>query len=264
MQEQRVSIRGTSDGLIIELGAGDLESVLHELDHRIGQSASFFRGGRVALRVGPRVLNRDEIEALGHNLHEWGVTLWAVESDAAETRAAADSLGLEAGAIAGAPTVARERPVATDDIADETIARAGRLASDGLLVRRTLRSGASVIHRGHVVVIGDVNPGAEVIAGGDVVVWGKLRGLVHAGAGGDEDTIVCALGMSPAQLRIGSRVIVTPRAERGVRAQPQTARVHERTIIIEPWMDGALAQSTEGRSALGRGIYRILGIFRRK
>jgi len=255
-EEQRVSIRGTSDGLIIELGAGDLESVLGELDQRIGKSASFFRGGRVALRVGPRVLNRDEIESIGNSLYDWGVTLWAVESDAGETRSAADSLGLEVDAAGIAPPVVRERTVETPQTAEEPGARAGRPATDGLLLRRTLRSGASVIHRGHVVVVGDVNSGAEIVAGGDVVVWGNLRGLVHAGASGDEDAIVCALGMSPSQLRIGSKVVVTP----GRLTQPQTALVHEGEIVFEIWMDSASrrrARDISGNTGFGRWIRRI-------
>ena len=83
-----------------------------------------------------------------------------------------------------------------------------------ILVRRTLRSGYSLQHSGHVVVIGDVNPGAEIIAGGDVIVWGHLRGMVHAGAEGNDDAVVCALDLAPTQLRIGGLIATTPRAPR--------------------------------------------------
>jgi septum site-determining protein MinC len=78
------------------------------------------------------------------------------------------------------------------------------------VVERTLRSGFSVRHAGHVVVIGDVNAGAQVIAGGSVLVWGRMRGMVHAGADGNEKAVVCALDLSPTQLRIAGLIATTP------------------------------------------------------
>ena len=78
------------------------------------------------------------------------------------------------------------------------------------MIRRTLRSGRTVRSQGHVVVFGDVNPGAEIIAAGDVIVWGRLRGNVHAGANGDESAFVCALDMTPTQLRIAGYISISP------------------------------------------------------
>ena len=49
---------------MITLGAGDLRSLLRELDERLSSTASFFRGGRVALHVGTRDLNTEDLEAL--------------------------------------------------------------------------------------------------------------------------------------------------------------------------------------------------------
>ena len=104
-----------------------------------------------------------------------------------------------------------------------------------VLVRRTLRSGQTVRHTGHIVVIGDVNPGAEIIAGGDVVVWGRLRGTVHAGAGGDDDAVVCALVLAPTQLRIGSHIARSPGGEPGRRILPEVASVQGDQIVAKPW-----------------------------
>lgn len=261
MSEQRVSIRGTSDGLIIELGPGDLETIRNELAQRIGQSASFFRGGRVALKVGSRVLNRDEIEAIGNMLYDWRVTLWSVESNAAETRAAADSLGLETGAAGAAPPAPPQTRETPPDVVEETRTQSTRQASEGLLVRRTLRSGASIIHRGHVVVIGDVNSGAEIVAGGDIVVWGKLRGLVHAGAGGDDEAIVCALGMLPSQLRIGTRVALTTREAKSNRSYPQIASVRDGEITFDPWTHHAPERRRQPETRFGKFFHRV---FRRQ
>jgi septum site-determining protein MinC len=102
-----------------------------------------------------------------------------------------------------------------------------------MLVRRTLRSGYSLKHPGHVIIIGDVNPGAEIVAGGDVLVWGHLRGMVHAGAEGDENAVVCALDLAPTQLRIAGFIAITPK-RRG-KPQPETARVVDGQVVAEPW-----------------------------
>lgn len=105
-----------------------------------------------------------------------------------------------------------------------------------ILVRRTLRSGFSLKHSGHVIVIGDVNPGAEIIAGGNVLVWGRLRGVVHAGADGNEEAIVCAMDLSPTQLRIAGQIAITP--QRRGKSQPEMARLQAGKVVAEPWSPG--------------------------
>ena len=109
------------------------------------------------------------------------------------------------------------------------------MVSEGaLLVQRTLRSGSKISFRGHVTVIGDVNPGAEIIAGGSIVVWGKLRGMVHAGADGDEAAVVCSIDLMPTQLRIAGRIAIPPKREED--PQPETASIKDNQVIAEPWI----------------------------
>ena len=102
-----------------------------------------------------------------------------------------------------------------------------------VLIQRTLRSGHSIKHPGHVIVIGDVNPGAEIIAGGNVVVWGRLRGTVHAGAQGNEEATICALDLSPTQLRIAEQISITPPQRR--KPKPEMARLVDGKVVAEPW-----------------------------
>jgi len=226
MSDERVRIRGTSEGLVITLGAGGLGSLLRELDERLSSTASFFRGGRVALRVGPRELTTEDLEALGQIISRNGVSLWAVIGDNAATQAAAEALGLETALLH------REPPPEWDEGQLETEVEGADL---GVLVRRTLRSGQVVQYPGHVVVIGDVNPGAEIIAGGDVVVWGKLRGMVHAGATGDTGAVVCALSLVPLQLRIGNHIARAPEGREGLPERPEMASIQDGEIVAEPW-----------------------------
>ena len=96
-----------------------------------------------------------------------------------------------------------------------------------------MRSGTVPEHPGHVIVLGDVNPGAEIVAGGNIVVWGRLRGVVHAGAEGDENAIVCALDLSPTQLRIAGQIALTP--QRRGKPQPEVARLQDSKVIAEAW-----------------------------
>jgi septum site-determining protein MinC len=84
-----------------------------------------------------------------------------------------------------------------------------------------------------VVVLGDVNPGAEIIAGGSIIVWGHLRGTVHAGAMGEQTSVVCAMDLSPMQLRIAGFAATSP-SRRG-KTQPETAFLREGQMVAEPW-----------------------------
>jgi len=102
------------------------------------------------------------------------------------------------------------------------------------MIKRTLRSGRTVNSAGHVVVLGDVNPGAKIIAVGDIIVWGRLRGIVHAGAEGDEQALVCALDMSPMQLRIAGYITTSP-PEKRRQSKPEIASVRKGQIVVEPW-----------------------------
>lgn len=220
MSNDRVNIKGTSDGLIITLGPGAWPGLVEELDHHLGQKASFFKGGRVALRVGPRQLTRPQLEKVGQLLNRHQVSLWAVESDSPGTKAAALELGLETSLV----TRSAPPPPAPPE-------------ADSLVVQRTLRSGQVIYHPGHIVIIGDVNPGAEVQAGGHIIVWGRLRGTAHAGAGekglGDQ-ALVCALRLSPTQLRIGNHITRAP-ADDGADVAPEVASVQDDQIVVELW-----------------------------
>ncbi len=226
MTADRVTIKGTSDGLIITLGAGVWPALVEELDHRLGQKASFFKGGRVALRVGSRQLTAAEIETAGQVLDRHGVSLWAIESDSPITRELVAGLGLEVELVRTIPVPAPAAP-----------------AGDSMVVRRTLRSGQVIHHPGHIVVIGDINPGAEIRAGGSVVIWGRLRGTVHAGIGEGqaENAVVCALQFSPAQLRIGDQVALAPADHPGFEAVPEMAFIQDGRIVAEPWQQAGEA-----------------------
>jgi septum site-determining protein MinC len=223
MTDRRVSIKGTSDGLIVYLGEGDLELVLDELQERLESKASFFLGGRVALCVEDRALSEEELQTVGTMVERAGVTLWAVESNHPDTTRAAKELGLETSIRAGHEQVT--------PVSDEALTRDDM---SGIVIRRTLRSGQAIQHLGHVTLIGDVNPGAELVAGGDIVVWGKLRGTAHAGAIGDEGAVICALQLAPSQIRIAAHIARSPERSRPPKA-PEMASIQDGGIVVEQW-----------------------------
>ena len=226
MTPEPITIKGIRQGLLVTLveGADQNWTVeLGTLEARLGASPSFFRGGRVALDVGARELSRSEIEKARALLERHQVELWAVVSASQATEKAAQELGLVVDL--GLPS-ARGPEAAPEEEAVPSV--------EGLVVRRTLRSGQSLRHPGHVVVIGDVNPGAEVVAGGHIVVWGRVRGLVHAGALGDEEAVICALDLAPMQLRIAGYIARSPE-DRGRTPVPEMAAVREDQIVAEPW-----------------------------
>jgi septum site-determining protein MinC len=217
-----VQIKGIREGLLITLGEGSWDEVHRSLLAHLDEQSGFLRGARLALDVGNHILKAVDLGQLSKEIAERELTLWAVISNSPTTERSAQSFGL-------ATRIGKPKP---------EVSGAGAVAAPGgeggLLVRRTLRSGARVQHSGHVVVIGDVNPGAEVISGGDVIVWGRLRGMVHAGVNGNEAAVICALDLSPTQLRIAGQFATSPR-RRG-KPQPEMARILDGQVVAEPWV----------------------------
>ena len=222
MLQPKVQIKGIRDGLLLVAGEGSWDEVHASILAQLDEQANFLRGGRLAIDMGNQILKAVEMSKLRDEISERGLTLWAVMSSSPTTEKTAQTLGLAT--RLSKPRLERStHPL-------ETTLQSGEQA---ILVHRTLRSGFSLQHAGHVVLIGDVNPGAEIIAGGDVIVWGHLRGMVHAGAGGNEGAIVCALDLTPTQLRIGSQIATTP--QRRGKPQPELAQVVDGRVVAVPW-----------------------------
>ena len=219
----KMEIKGIKDGILIDLGDQDWDVAKTALIEQIGSGKDFFTGARLTLDVGNTILRAKEIRELRDILAYKGVTLTGLASSSIVTRETAKLAGLSSeGNQARKKAFSKMKPL-------DTILP----GESAVMVHRTMRSGFKVAYHGHVVVLGDVNPGAEIIASGCVVVWGKLRGTVHAGADGDEEAVICALDMSPMQLRIASKVATTPKRED--KPQPEMAYIKEDQIIAEPW-----------------------------
>ena len=218
----KVKIKGIREGLLIILGDGPWVELREALLEHLDDQEEFLKGAHLAVDVGKCVLDATDLLDLRNEISNRQLELWAVLSLSPVTEQNAQSLGLaiHIGKI-------------SSEIEIPSIGTTLQEGGEAILIRRTLRSGYSIKNAGHVVIIGDVNPGAEIIAGGDVLVWGKLRGVVHAGAGGNEDAVVCALDLSPTQLRIAGLIALTPK-RRG-KPSPEMAHIKDSQVVAEPW-----------------------------
>ncbi|RMG95578.1 MAG: septum site-determining protein MinC [Chloroflexi bacterium] len=230
--EPQISIKGVREGLLITLGNGVYADILARLEEELTTKQTFLQGSQVILAVGDRALRLAELRDVQQMLAERGLTLWAVLADLPETRDAARQLEL-ATRLPGSQTDLEGNMLETA-VSPSHTPEIEPPSANCLLLAETLRSGRSVYYEGHVVIIGDVNPGAEIIAGGNVVVWGRLRGLVHAGALGDETAVICALDLSPTQLRIANQIAIPP-DEPARSPIPEKAFIKQGQIIAEPW-----------------------------
>jgi septum site-determining protein MinC len=228
---RQIDIKGIRDGLLIRVNDHPDFAVYERLRRELEQKRDFLQGSRIAVELGRRPLNHEQLTGLQDLFVEYDLVLWAVIADDAETRATARDLGL-ATRLSGSATDLDGNALA--ESANGAAATRTPPAANALLLRETVRSGRSVWHEGHVVVLGDVNPGAEIIATGHVIVWGRLRGLVHAGAGGDAAALICALDLSPTQLRIADHIAVAPQDSRPA-AIPEQAAIRDGQIVAEPW-----------------------------
>ncbi len=225
---ERVTIKGTKDGLMVIIGAGELSAILEQLDQHVSQRPVFFRGGRVALQLGQRDMPQQELEHLNDLLAGYDMILRTVVCSSQTTQEAATSMGLRV--IEPRPRVEIEPEPTTPPIL-----QAARGLGKGVLLRHLVRSGQVVRHTGHVAILGDVNAGGEVAAGGDIIIWGRLYGTAHAGSMGNQDAVICALEMAPLQLRIGNLVARPEENERYGALVPEMASIRDDAIVVESW-----------------------------
>lgn len=219
--QQKVQLKGIREGLLVSLGDGEWDEIEFALLSQLELQGDFLRGAKLILDVENHALNAATLGSLRDKLSDRGLSLWAVLSNSPSTEKNAQALGL-------ATKIHQANPNRETKTLDT------RLDGDpAILVRRTLRSGNSVNYSGHVVVIGDVNPGAEVVASGNIIVWGRLRGMVHAGAEGDDQAVVCALDLSPTQIRISDKIVIPPKE--GGRRGPEVAMIKAGEVVAETW-----------------------------
>jgi septum site-determining protein MinC len=220
-----IQIKGLRDGLLVSLDDAPWENQRAALIEQVDSQLAFFQGARLALDVASQVLHVKELVDLRDQLSERGIFLWAVISESPTTESTAQLLGL-------ATRISKPRPEETrqfsvDNLGEET----------ALFLNRTLRSGTRIEFAGHVVVFGDVNPGAEIVAEGNVLIWGRLRGMVHAGSKGNRKAVICALDLSPTQLRIAEEVAAALKPQENPR--PEVARINkDGKLQAENWMPG--------------------------
>ena len=227
MDETRslLQIKGLRDGLLISMDDASWEDQRAALIAQVDERPAFFQGARLALDVASQVLHVNELVEVRDQLSERGIFLWAVVSESPTTEKTAQLLGLATRISKQRPEEARQYSVG--DLGEET----------SLFLNRTIRSGTRIEFAGHVVVLGDVNPGAEIIAEGNVIIWGRLRGMVHAGAKGNKNAVICALDLSPTQLRIAEEVSAALKAQDN--PSPEIVRINsDGRLQAELWSPG--------------------------
>ena len=220
-----IQIKGLRDGLLVTLDDAPWQEQRAAFLAQVDSQQAFFKGARLALDVSSQVLNVHDLSELRDQLSERGIHLWAVLSESPTTEKTAQLLGLAT--RISKPRPEESRRFSVEDLGEET----------ALFLNRTLRSGTRIEFSGHVVVLGDVNPGAEIIAEGNIIIWGRLRGMVHAGSKGNTAAVICALDLSPTQLRIAEETSAVLKPQQSPR--PEMARINQNgKLQAEFWSIG--------------------------
>jgi septum site-determining protein MinC len=174
----RITIKGVKEGLVFLLDDQcSFEELLQHLGAKLDKHEQQLTGPviRVYLKLGTRIVGEEDQERLRNLFKKQGnLLVQSIESD----------------------------PPAPDP---EEAAKPVLRTMTGII-----RSGQTVEHEGHLLLLGDVNPGGTIRCTGDIYVLGALRGIAHAGSGGDKNAIIAASLMRPTQLRIADVISRPP------------------------------------------------------
>jgi septum site-determining protein MinC len=233
MTEDAIKIKGTKDGLLINLqGQINFPRLKRELIQRLTASDAFLAGAHVTINLGQNYLTEDQLDLLAEVLAENGLIIRKISRGSTdESRIFYLNFGTngfqdgQGGMWVKETTEEQKTAAEIDDL----------LSENTILLQRTLRSGQSLKFPGNVVILGDVNPGGEVIAGGSIVVMGCLRGVAHAGVIGDENAVVIAFRLQPTQLRIANHITRAPDGKIPDPQYPEIAKIKSGMIVIETY-----------------------------
>jgi septum site-determining protein MinC len=218
--DEKLTIKGTADGLIISFGDLSWKDKQAALFDRISDNSSFFDKARIALEVGETQIKAAEMGKLRDLLSQKGISLWAILSTSDATINAAQMLGIPTQlGLKKAAGVKKTSPSFDGEAA--------------VWIERTLRAGYRVETKSHVIVIGDVNPGAEIVSGGNIFIWGRANGSIHAGAEGDQTAKVYALELRPNHLSIAD--ITAPPITGKIKSQSELACIEGNQIVTKSW-----------------------------
>lgn len=205
--KSNITIKGVKEGLVFLLDdTCEFPALLDELNAKLDKHEQQFNGPivHVFVKLGSRQLTDDDKEKIRAAIRRQGnLIVQSIESDPL-------------------PEV--------DDVRQR-----GMHVMTGMV-----RSGQTIEHEGHLLLLGDVNPGGTIRATGDIYVLGALRGMAHAGSHGDQSAIVAASLMTPTQLRIAEVI----------------SRPPDEWTSAEPWMEYAFlkdgAMAIDKMTSLGR------------
>ncbi len=219
-----IAIKGTRSGLLLTMEPETpFVDLLNALADRLAEAPAFFRGAALTVDTSRRNLRVSERVQLENLLAHYQMSVRPLEKVTEVIK--------EARTI----TLPLEEP--KSQLGEVLAPRDPRESEDTLFLRRIVRSGQAIHHKSNVVVLGDVNPGAEIVAGGDIIVWGVLRGMVHAGYPDNEQAMVCALQLSPVQVRI-AHLLSRPPEGFAAQSRPEIAVIRQEQIVVETWVSG--------------------------
>ncbi|MDR3239417.1 MAG: septum site-determining protein MinC [Clostridiales bacterium] len=217
--ENLVVFKGAKNGINVWLDEqADFNALKKTLRLKTLEAKNFFEDAEAAITFSGRNIDKsEESELLNIIFSESNLNISIVEVEPAEDpeEPRAHRMGL-------APAVALDK--------NEQLT---------FFYEGALRNGQSIRYDGSVVVLGDANPGSEIIAKGSVIVLGALKGLVHAGCTGDASSYICALRMTPTQLRICDIITYIPEEKKSKNKNtPSYAYIQEGLIYIAPLLNG--------------------------
>ena len=217
--ENSVIFKGSTNGINIWLDDIELDTLKEVLRAKTHEAKTFFKDAETAVTFSGRTLNKDEeAEMLEIIYKETNLSISIAETS--DTPANQDNTALRMGLAP--PSILQSR-------------------SEQLTYyyEGALRNGQSIRYNGSVVVLGDVNPGSEIIAKGNIIVMGALKGLVHAGCTGDIYSYICALRLTPTQLRICDIITYIPEEKKNKNKNiPSYAYLQDSVIYIAPLNHG--------------------------
>lgn len=220
MREELITFKGVKEGIFINIDSGDFLDIKKELDTKLQNAASFYRGTKLLGIKSENLLPNDimELKLIMKYKYDFIVSNEELPNHILDTPSREDSLNTE------------------DDSKIHDSVFEGIDCGMTKFVNGTLRSGQVVEYDGNIVIVGDVNPGALIQAKGNIIVLGVLRGVAHAGTDGNLKSIVASYYLQPTQLRIGDKITRPPDEDLESYRLPEVAKIKDGEVIIEPYL----------------------------